>query len=92
MFGNPTGPAEIRLFANRVKNEIEQEYDIRIYAAAGLGLLGNSKTFDVLVTALDDKNPKLRYESMLALAMMNDMRAIQPILMMFKNTKWMALI
>jgi len=63
-----------------IGDEIKKKYDIRKYAAAGLGILADGRAVDLLVTVLDDMNPEVKYQSMFALAKIKDTRAIEPIL------------
>jgi len=63
-----------------VSEEERQKHDIRVYAAAGLGILADANGVNVLISTLRDKNPHVRLQSMFALAKIGDMRAIKPIL------------
>jgi hypothetical protein len=63
-----------------VSEEEQQRHDIRVYAAAGLGILGDANAVDALISTLRDKNPYVRLHSMGALAKIGDTRAIKPIL------------
>jgi hypothetical protein len=63
-----------------VSEEVRQKHDIRVYAAAGLGILADANAVNSLVATLRDKNPYVRQHSMFALAKIGDMRAIKPIL------------
>ena len=68
------------LAAPDMHEETRQKYDIKKYAAAGLGILADDRAVSLLVSALDNSNPQVRYQSMFALAKINDTRAIEPIL------------
>lgn len=54
--------------------------DLRVSVVAGLGILGDDRATELLVTALDDDNPLVRKQCMLALSDIKDVRTIGPIL------------
>lgn len=58
----------------------KEKYDIKQYAALGLGILGDDRAVNLLVASLDDPNPEIRRRCIEALAEIKDMRAIKPIL------------
>ena len=59
-----------------VKGDLEG-YDVRAYAAIGLGILGEPNAVGLLVEALDSDSSQLRRESFLALARIGDMRVTE---------------
>jgi hypothetical protein len=56
------------------------KYDIRAYAAAGLGTLGDPNAVDLLLGNLDDPNPRVKQQTFWALARIGEPRAIRPML------------
>lgn len=66
--------------AGPLMRELQQDYDIRAYAAASLGILKDARAINALVKTLNDHNAMMRYHSVLALAEFPDMRTIEPIL------------
>ena len=67
-----------------VKGDLEG-YDVRAYAAIGLGILGDPNAVGLLVDALDSDSPQLRQESFLALARLGDMRATEAMIKKAEN-------
>ncbi|HML74731.1 MAG TPA: HEAT repeat domain-containing protein [Anaerohalosphaeraceae bacterium] len=66
--------------AGTLMKELQQDYDIRTFAAASLGILKDTRAVSALVKTLKDQNEMVRYHSVLALAEIPDMRTIEPIL------------
>lgn len=66
--------------AGTLMKELQQDYDIRTFAAASLGILKDTRAVSALVKTLNDHNEMVRYHSVLALAEIPDMRTIEPIL------------
>jgi len=62
-----------------------QEFDIRSYAAYGLGVFGDSNARDILVEALQSESSQVRIQSFLALARLQDMRSIKPMMDIASN-------
>jgi hypothetical protein len=58
----------------------KRRYDIRAYAAAGLGILGDPNAVEPLLRMLRDKNPKVKHHCLWSLAKIGDLRTIKPIL------------
>ncbi len=58
----------------------QQKYDIKQFAATGLGILGDPNAVDLLIAAMNNTNPYVRDQSMYALTEIEDFRAIRPIL------------
>jgi hypothetical protein len=54
-----------------------KKHDIRVYAATGLGILGDPNAVGLLVEALNSDSPRIRRMSFLALARLGDMRATE---------------
>ena len=65
---------------NNIDDETKQKYDIKLYAAIGLGILGDDRAVDSLITSLYNPNQLVRNQSMIALAKISDMRTIESIL------------
>lgn len=64
-------PNKIISFANSKTQEFDQDYNIRSYAAAGLGILGDTRAVDILTDSLDDENFNVRCNCIYALARMD---------------------
>ncbi len=58
----------------------QKAYDIKIYAAAGLGILGDDRAIGLLITNLGNQNQLVVNQCANALAKMGDMRVIESIL------------
>jgi hypothetical protein len=59
---------------------IRRDYNIRSYAAAGLGILKDNRAVKSLITVMDNESIYLRHNCMFALTKIDDVRAIGSIL------------
>ncbi|HUT28528.1 MAG TPA: HEAT repeat domain-containing protein [Sedimentisphaerales bacterium] len=59
---------------------LKQKYDMRAYAAAAFGTLGDPNAVDLLLGTLDDPNPYVKEQTFWALAKIGEPRAIRPML------------
>jgi len=58
----------------------KQKYDMRAYAVAAFGTLGDPNAVDLLLGTLDDPNPYVKTQTFWALAKIGEPRAIRPML------------
>lgn len=58
----------------------KQKYDIKRYAVVGLGILADERAFGLLVSSLNNPDQFIRQQSMYSLALLKDMRAIEPLI------------
>ena len=75
------------LYDPNIDDGTKRKYDIKQYAALGLGTLGDPNAVNLLVAAMDDPDSNVRGSSMYALTEIGNMRAIEPILKVSEKYK-----